>query len=206
MHRTTVFVYAPDPISQAGVAAQLRARPEIHVLDDEPDRAEVAVVSVDRLDEDAVRVARAVQRNGRPKLVVIVGAIDDADLLNAVDLGVSGLVRRQEASPERLVATIQGTVRGEASMPPDLLDRLMRQMKHVQDHVLAPANLHLTGLTSRESEVLELIAEGNDTKEIAAELRYSERTIKNIVQDITRRFGLRNRSHAVAYALRHGLI
>ena len=206
MLRTTVFVYAPDPISQAGVAAQLRARPEIHVIDDEPDHAQVAVVSVDRLDDEAVRVSRGIQRNSRPRLVLIVGAIDDADLPRAVDLGVSGLVRRQDATPELLVETIQAAVRGEAKMPPDLLNRLIRQMKHVQDHVLAPANLHISGLTSREIEVLGLIAEGNDTKEIAEELRYSERTIKNIVQDITRRFGLRNRSHAVAYALRHGLI
>lgn len=206
MQRITVFVYAPDPISQAGLAAQLRARPEIHVVDDEPDKAEVAIVSLDRLDEEAVRVARAVQRDGRPRLVVVLGTIEDSDLLHAVDLGVSGLIRRQEASPERLVDTISAAVRGEASMPPDLLDRLLKQIKHVQDHVLAPANLHLSGLTDREVEVLELIAEGKDTKEIANELLYSERTIKNIVQDITRRFGLRNRSHAVAYALRHGLI
>lgn len=206
MSRINVFVYAPDPISQAGIAAQLRARPEIAVVDEEPDRAEVAVVSVDRIDDAAVRVSRAVQRNGRPRLVLVVGTVEQNDLLHAVELGVSGLVRRTEASPERLVETIQVAARGEASLPPDLLDRLLRQMKHVHDHVLAPANLHASGLTTREIEVLGLIAEGNDTREIADELRYSERTIKNIVQDVTRRFGLRNRSHAVAYALRHGLI
>lgn len=206
MSRTTVFVYAPDPISQAGVAAQLRARPEITVLDEEPDHAEVAVVSVDRIDDEAMRVSRAVQRNGRPRLVLVVGSVEENDLLNAVELGISGLVRRSEATPERLVGAIQSAARGEASLPPDLLDRLIQQMKHVHDHVLAPANLHASGLTSREIDVLALIAEGNDTREIAGELLYSERTIKNIVQDITRRFGLRNRSHAVAYALRHGLI
>lgn len=206
MQRTTVFVYAPDPISQAGVAAQLRARPEIDVLDDGPDRAEIAVVSVDRIDEDALRVCRAVQRNGQPRLVLVVGLVEESDLLNSVELGVSGLVRRSEASPERLVETIRAAARGEASLPPDLLERLLKQMKHVHDHVLAPADVHMSGLTTRETEVLALIAEGNDTREIADELRYSERTIKNIVQDITRRFGLRNRSHAVAYALRHGLI
>jgi DNA-binding NarL/FixJ family response regulator len=206
MSRITVFVYAPDPISQAGVAAQLRARPEIDVVDEQPDRAQVAVVSVDRIDEDAMRVSRAVQRNGRPRLVLVVGSVEEQDLLNAVELGVSGLIRRSQASPEQLVETIQAAARGEASLPPDLLERLLKQMKHVHDHVLAPANLHASGLTTREIEVLGLIAEGNDTKEIADELRYSERTIKNIVQDITRRFGLRNRSHAVAYALRHGLI
>ena len=54
--------------------------------------------------------------------------------------------------------------------------------------------------------MLRLLAEGRDTREIADELAYSERTIKNVIRDITRRLGLRNRSHAVAYALRQGLI
>ena len=47
---------------------------------------------------------------------------------------------------------------------------------------------------------------GAAMSKIAQELAYSERTIKNLIQDVTRRFGLRNRSHAVAYALRRGLI
>jgi DNA-binding NarL/FixJ family response regulator len=54
--------------------------------------------------------------------------------------------------------------------------------------------------------VLRLVADGLDTAEIATKLSYSQRTIKNILHDITSRLHLRNRSHAVAYALRHGLI
>jgi DNA-binding NarL/FixJ family response regulator len=53
---------------------------------------------------------------------------------------------------------------------------------------------------------LELLAEGNSTREIAQQLCYSERTIKNVVQDITTRLQVRNRTQAVAYAVRHGWI
>jgi DNA-binding NarL/FixJ family response regulator len=55
-------------------------------------------------------------------------------------------------------------------------------------------------------EVLRLVAEGLDTGEIAKRLSYSERTIKNVIHDVVTRLNLRNRSHAVAYALREGLI
>jgi DNA-binding CsgD family transcriptional regulator len=54
--------------------------------------------------------------------------------------------------------------------------------------------------------VLRLVADGLDTSEIAERLSYSERTIKNIIHDVTTRFHLRNRSHAVAFAVRQGLI
>ena len=62
------------------------------------------------------------------------------------------------------------------------------------------------GLAPREVEVLRLLADGLDTSEIARKLAYSERTVKNVVHDVTTRLQLRNRSHAVAYALREGLI
>ncbi|MET0864190.1 MAG: helix-turn-helix transcriptional regulator, partial [Nakamurella sp.] len=54
--------------------------------------------------------------------------------------------------------------------------------------------------------VLKLVAGGHDTAEIASLLSYSQRTVKNILHDVTTRLQLRNRSHAVAYAVREGLI
>jgi DNA-binding NarL/FixJ family response regulator len=53
---------------------------------------------------------------------------------------------------------------------------------------------------------LKLLAEGLDTSEVGRQLYLSERTIKNVVHDVTSRLNLRNRTHAVAYALRHGFI
>jgi DNA-binding NarL/FixJ family response regulator len=72
--------------------------------------------------------------------------------------------------------------------------------------VLGPRGIVFTGLAPREVEVLRLLADGLDTAEIARRLCYSERTVKNVVHDVTTRLQLRNRSHAVAYALREGLI
>ena len=54
--------------------------------------------------------------------------------------------------------------------------------------------------------MLRLLAEGYDTAEVGRRLFYSERTVKNIIHDVTSRLDLRNRAHAVAYAIREGLI
>jgi DNA-binding NarL/FixJ family response regulator len=72
--------------------------------------------------------------------------------------------------------------------------------------VLAPRGLTFAGLSDREVYVLRLVADGLDTGEIAKKLCYSERTIKNVIHAITTRLGVRNRSQAVAFALREGLI
>ena len=61
-------------------------------------------------------------------------------------------------------------------------------------------------LTPREAAVLRLAAEGHATTEIAAALAYSERSVKNMIQAVTERLALRNRCHAVAYAVRRGWI
>ena len=61
-------------------------------------------------------------------------------------------------------------------------------------------------LGSRELMTLRLLADGCDTREIARHLCYSERTVKSIIGTVTERLGVRNRTHAVAHAIRYGLI
>ena len=205
--RIRVFVFGEDPISQAGVATQLRGRPEVLVVDGtDIDSAEVAVVIVDQMGENTARTVHAVQRGGCPRVVLVVSELDDAGLLVAVETGVSGLLRRREATPERLAAAVTSAASGDGTLAPDLLGRLMAQMSRLQRDVLAPRGIGPAGLTDRERDVLRLLADGLDTAEIAAQLAYSERTIKNIIHDLTTRLNLRNRSHAVAYAVKSGLI
>ncbi len=83
---------------------------------------------------------------------------------------------------------------------------MLGQVGRVQRQFLAPRGLNLTGLSSREADILRLVADGMDTAEIATTLSYSERTVKNVLHDVTSRLQLRNRSHAVAYALKQGMI
>ena len=205
--RIATYVYANDPVSQAGIRAQLRPHPEIQIVDEANlDAARVAVVLSDGLDEVTARVIRAVQRNGCPWVVVVVTKLDDSGLFIALEAGTCGLLRRDEATTERLVDIIRAAARGDGSVPPDLLGRLLSKIGNLQRQVLTPRGITVSGLTEREIEVLRLVADGWDTAEIAGRLSYSERTIKNIVHDIIVRLSLRNRTHAVAYAVREGLI
>ena|SRR5829696_8909029 len=207
MERIPVFVHTDDPISQVGVAGQLRPRPEVLVLPaEEMANARVAVVVTDRVTEETLRVLRTVSRSGTARAVLVATQLDDADLVAAVESGAAGLVRRSEATPERLVSVINSAAAGEGAVPPDLLGRLLDQVGRLQRQVLSPRGLTFSGLADREVEVLRLVADGLDTAEIAAKLAYSQRTVKNVLHDVTNRLQLRNRSHAVAYALRHGLI
>ncbi|MGH8837542.1 MAG: response regulator transcription factor [Actinomycetes bacterium] len=206
MDRIPVAVHAEDPLSQAGVASQLRSRPEILIV--EPgSRTEprVAVVVADSADEPTMHRLRILQRSSC-RAVLVVTKVEDAGLAAAVEAGMSGLVRRSEATADGLAAAICAADRGEATVPPDLLGRLLDQVGRVQRQVLTPRGLAFSGLTDREIDVLRLVAEGYDTAEIAEKLAYSERTVKNVLHDVTARLGLRNRSHAVAYAVRQGLI
>ena len=207
MHdRIPVVVHSRDPISSAGVATQLRHRPEVLLVGDDLTTAQVAVVVTDEIDEDTTRTLRALRRGSCPRVVVVATRLDDAALLAAVEIGVQGLLRRAEASPERLVAAVQAAAAGDGTVPPDLLGRLLAQVGRLQREVLAPRGLAFSGLTDRETNVLRLVADGYDTAEIAGRLAWSERTVKNVIHDITTRLQLRNRSHAVAYAVRAGLI
>jgi DNA-binding NarL/FixJ family response regulator len=205
--RVIVDLHAEDPISRAGVASHLRTRPEIRLAEqDDADAPQVVVVVVDAIDDDVLRLLRQIQRGTSARGVLIVTHVDEQQLVNAAECGFVGVVRRAEATPERMVQVIGAVAKGEGYVPPDLLGSLLAQVGRVQGQILEPRGLNFTGLAAREVEVLRLVAEGYDTADIALKLSYSERTIKNVLHAVMTRLNLRNRSHAVAYALRQGLI
>lgn len=207
MDRIPVLITAEDPISRLGMASQLRELPQIRLLSaSDPEEPAVIVVVVNAVTDSEISLLRRYRRNTRARLILVPMEIDDNGVSAAVGCGVVGVVRRNEASAERLTKAIAAAVRGEGSVPPDLLGRLLEQMGRLQREVLDPRGLTMQGLSTREIDVLKLVADGWETREIASKLSYSERTVKNVLHALTTRLRLRNRAHAVAYALRHDLI
>ena len=205
--RVPVLFCATDPISRAGLGAALRVRPEVLLVDEDDDGSQTVVVVVaDRLDEGVAQHLRSRQSRGQTRFVLVLSEPDDLDLMVLVELGIRAVARRSEATTDTLVRLVRAAASGDASLPPDLLNRLLTQVSRLQRQVLAPAGLSIAGLTRREIEVLRLVAQGLDTREIAERMCYSQRTVKTILHDVVNRFQLRNRSHAVAYAMREGLI
>lgn len=204
--RTPVLVYASDPISKAGVAGQLRFSPGVELVAEADAHAVVTIVITDVVDDEACRVVRSIHRNGCARVVLVASRLDDHGVLAAIEAGACGLLRRADATSERLAGAVQSAVAGDGMIPPDLLGRLLVQVGSLQRQILSPRGIAFNGFTDRELKVLRLVAEGFDTAEIATRLAYSERTVKNVIHDITTRLQLRNRSHAVAYAVRQGFI
>jgi DNA-binding NarL/FixJ family response regulator len=204
---TRVRVRATDPVSEAGVASQLRVQHDLEVLSsDSPVRPDVVVLVADRVDETTATTIRMTRDAGGPRVVLIVGSVDGVGVLAAVEAGVAAIVRRGEATPDRLSTAIRAAATGDGHLPPDLLGRLLQQVGDAQRKLTTPTGLTFGGLTQRELTVLRLIADGYSTSEIAIRMAYSERTIKNSIHDLVSRFHLRNRTHAVAFAVRQGLI
>jgi DNA-binding NarL/FixJ family response regulator len=201
----SVRVDARDPISEAGVRMQLRPRPEVRLVGP-GEQAAVAVAVADAVDEECTRWLRGVHRTHNLPVVLVTGQVDGRALSILVEAGVRGVLRRDEATADRLVAAVHAAATGHGDLPPELLRQLLDHLAGLNRQVLGPRGYSFSGLTERERTVLQLLADGLSTREVALRLCYSERTIKTVIQDLTLRLQLRNRTQAVAYALRQGWI
>jgi DNA-binding NarL/FixJ family response regulator len=204
--KVEVFISDCDPVSREGIVSQLRGH-GVTVVDERSLHPNVvALMVVEEIDEHAAQQIRSLKHRGLEKLVVIATRVEDRGLLAAVEAGANGFLRRSQSTAPKLVETIRTAAAGDGVLPPDLLGRLLGHVGRLHQQVLNPRGLSFAGLNDREVKVLKLLAEGFDTAEVGRQIFLSERTVKNIVHDVTSRLNLRNRTHAVAYALRQGLI
>jgi DNA-binding NarL/FixJ family response regulator len=205
--RISVSIHADDPITRSGLTSELRQRPEIELVDPALGaQPQVVVFAFESLTEATFDLIRAARLKDGAQAVLIVSALTDDDLLAVVESGACSVLWRREATTAWLVKVVLKAAEGDSALPPDLLARLLKQVGRLQQHVLRSQNLPTNGLSERERRVLRLAAIGLDTDEIAAELAYSRRTVTGVLHDVTARYNLRNRTHAVAYAIREGLI
>ncbi|MFJ1709132.1 LuxR family transcriptional regulator [Kitasatospora sp. NPDC088346] len=212
MQRITVSIHSDDPLSRAGVAAQLRHRPEIHLIGPDPEGSaeagepQVAVLIADLSDESTIVTLRRLRRGAGMRVVLVTTDVREIDLMKLVEDGVAAVLRRAQVGEASLVGAILAAARGDGHLPPDLLGRLLSQIGRMQRSSVDGRPAPLVGLSDREREVLRMIGDGMDSAEIATKLAYSERTIKNILHSVMTRMNLRNRAHAVAHAMREGYL
>lgn len=205
--RVTVAVYAADPVLRVGVVQQLRPRPEVDLLADaDAEQAQASLVVVDHVDDDVVPLLHRLRHNIATRTGLVVGTLGSGTLQRVVECGVVAVLRRAEADQNQLLHLVQALANGEGMLPGDLLGKLLTHVSSAQRSALDPRGLSLSTLTTREADMLRLVSEGLDTAEIARKTAYSERTVKNVLHEVITRLQLRNRAHAVGYALRNGLI
>jgi DNA-binding NarL/FixJ family response regulator len=191
---------AQDPVSLAGLSAILGRRSQLTLVFQSGQPVNVVVFAVETLLWSDVAQLRAARADGTP-VVLLARRIEDASLMTLVESGVVAFLDRSSASEDELTDAVVAAAAGEGVMSKHDLGRLLGLVRKAQATV--PGAL---GLSARETDILRLIAEGFDTSEVARELAYSESTVKHALQELTTRLQLRNRCHAVAFALRAGLI
>ncbi|MFG2395335.1 response regulator transcription factor [Streptomyces lavendulae] len=202
-----VHIDAEDDILRAGTVEQLRHRPEIRISDTD-DRSDGAIsLSVfDSFDSAAMHSIRLSSQSGSAGIVLVVGKIQEDSIPDLVSCGVNAILRRKHATPEKLTQVISGVAQGEGSIPGDLVGHLLRQLTQCGCRESRTCSGRGSELTDRERRALSCAADGYSTQEIAKMMGYSERTIKVILSGVVGRCNLRNRTQAVAYAIRKGLI
>jgi DNA-binding NarL/FixJ family response regulator len=144
-------------------------------------------------------IRRLAARGERPRAIALTTYADDASVLGALRAGARGYLTK-DAGAEQILEAVQAVARGEAALDPAV-------QHHVLDALTEPPASELPdGLTPREVEVLQLIAEGLTNAEIAERLVVSAATVKSHVNHIFAKAGVRDRAQAVVYAYSQGLV
>ncbi|MEV6398858.1 LuxR C-terminal-related transcriptional regulator [Streptomyces sp. NPDC051907] len=136
--------------------------------------------------------------------MLIADSISEHHFVHAVHCGLVSVAPRREAVRERVVKAVAGARDGRPELPPVAVGWLTDHLRAVQRDVLEPHELTAAGLLRRETEVVRLLADGMSTAQTARRLELPERTVKNVIHEMLTRLRLRNRTHAVAHALRQG--
>jgi DNA-binding NarL/FixJ family response regulator len=136
-------------------------------------------------------------KSNQPQVQVLVLTTydSDADILPAIEAGASGYLLK-DSSREELYAGIRAAARGETMLAPSVAARLVGRMRAADEEQLS----------SREIEVLQLVAEGESNSEIAEQLHISQATVKSHLVNIFGKLGVSDRTAAVTAALRRGIL
>lgn len=175
---------------QQAVDLALSFRPDLVLMD----------INMPRLDglEATHRIKQALPET---KVIILTVSETDDDLFEAIKAGADGyLLKNLKAS--RLFAELRGVLKGEAALTPYLATRVLQEFARLSRPGAASQR---DGVTEREKEVLQLVAEGCSNREIGLALTIAESTVKRHLHNILEKLQMQNRAQAAAYAVRTGL-
>ncbi|MFJ8495661.1 LuxR C-terminal-related transcriptional regulator [Streptomyces sp. NPDC094038] len=205
----SAVVRAGDAILEHATGAYLEssARVELLAAQGLPD-AHVSVLPLNAVDDHGITVMRqdAARTPGTPVPVVLIAdRITERQLSPAVEYGLTSFLYRSALNLDRLVDAVVEAGAGRCRMPEGLVAHLIAELGHRQRQQTLTGLSRRDGLLVREVEVLRMLSEGMNTVETAEKTSYSERTVKGVVHEAVKRLRVRNRTQAVAYAIRTGI-
>ncbi|MEE6280520.1 response regulator transcription factor [Georgenia sunbinii] len=195
------------PVVRAGLRAVLETEPDFVVVA-EAATAERAVELVDEIAVDVVLMdlqfgpgmhgsqatAAITARDAGPRVLVLTTYETDVDVLAAVEAGATGYLLK-DAPPEELAAAVRAAAAGRSALAPAIATRLLSRVRDRGE-----------ALSSRETQVLELVAQGMSNQQVAEELYLSLATVKSHLAHVYTKLDVTSRTAAVAAATERGYI
>ena len=197
-------------IVRSGIRLLLERQDDIEVVGEAADglsardlvigeRPDLAILDVKMPGLTGLQATREIKQQAPDVAVLILSMHDDERyLFEALKAGASGYVLKSQADSDLLEA-VRSVQRGEPFLSPGAQRALIRD-------VLERGERDKSGLTPREEEIVKLVAEANTTREIAAMLHLSEKTVENHRANAMKKLGMRDRVELVRFAIRQGLI
>lgn len=212
MSQIRVLLVDDHTLLRQGLRNMLELNPNIQVVgearDGEEALAKTAEVSPDIVlmditlpGTDGIEATRKIKEH-YPKVDVIVLTmhVDDYHAFEAIRAGASGYLTKSVTQDE-LVKAIETVRAGEASVDPAIAKKMLREFAHSLE-----GKSKAFGLSPREREVLLQLCQGASNKEIAERLVISQKTVKSHLKSIFNKLDVNDRTQAVAFALREGII
>ena len=214
-----VLIADDQPLVRAGLSALVNMEPDLRVVGEASDgnqalamardlRPDVACLDIRMPGLDGITVARALCGPGVadpiPVLVLTTFGLDDY-VFGALEAGVSGFLLK-DAEPETITAAIRQVAAGNGTIDQSLTRRIMREF--VQRRSLQPVSTSHTSelLTVRETEILQLLAQGMSNDEIAQALVVETSTVKSHLARMLPKLGVRSRLQAVVWAYQNRFV
>ena len=205
-----VLIVDDQELFRSGLAGLLREDARVEVVGEAGEGARAAELAATLAPDvvlmdlripgiDGVEATRLILGE-RPdaRILILSGFGADSFVVQALKAGASGYLLK-DAGVEAIVSSILAVAAGENVLAQKVAKRVLEMVTSM------PKQLY-DGLTEREIEVLRLLARGLANKQIAYRLRVSEKTVRNHISNMYRKLGISDRTQAVLYAVRTGLI
>lgn len=168
-------------------------------------RPDVVLMDINMPEVDGIRATEVVSRCcPETNVIVLTMSREDEYAIDAVRAGASGYLLKSARSAE-VVRAVKLAARGGSAIDPSLAPVLMREYHRMVNQEAAEQDGTGT-LSERDRALLRLLAAGNNNRQIAAELKLAESTVKNNLSALFAKIDVRDRTQAVLYAFDHGIV
>jgi DNA-binding NarL/FixJ family response regulator len=212
-----VLIVDDHALFRRGLQMVLEQEDDIEVVGEAADGAEAVEKAVELMPDVVLMDVRMPKRSGieatehirdelpHAKILMLTISDEESDLYEAIKAGASGYLLK-EISIEEVADAIRSVWAGQSRISPSMASKLLSEFAAMSKRADERQQLPAPKLTEREMEVLKLVAQGLNNRDIAGQLFISENTVKNHIRNILEKLHLHSRMEAVVYAVREKLL